>query len=395
MKVLTFITSISLKGGGPSRSVPMLVKGLAEAGVDITLMTFRSEDMNTHALEGTPAKLIVWEDRTTPREIEDFILSEKFDLIQLQSMWAKSYHVVALIARNHNIPYIITPRGMLEPWSLSQKKWKKKLALMFYQMKDLQKAACIFTTAEMEAKHVRELGVRTPMSVIPNGIETDGYACRTSLEGVKKQILFLSRVHVKKGIEILIDAFGKLRAEGGEFNEWSVVIVGNGEEDYIENLKHKVNELGLENYIKILPPVFGVDKTKLYQESSLFCLPSYSENFGMVIAEAMSCGVPAITTNGTPWQLLNGDCCTMGASLDMLGDDKRTGWCIDLSVENLERTLREAMAMPTASLFEMGQRGSKMIHENFNYRSVARKTKELYEWILNGGIQPEFVIKNE
>lgn len=395
MKVLTFITSISLKGGGPSRSVPMLVKGLAEAGVDITLMTFRSEDMNTHALDGTPARLKVWEDGTTAREIEDFILSEKFDLIQLQSMWAKSYHVVALIARKHNIPYIITPRGMLEPWSLSQKKWKKKLALMFYQMKDLQKAACIFTTAEMEAQHVRELGVKAPMSVIPNGIETDGYACRTSLKGVKKQILFLSRVHVKKGIEILIDAFCKLRAEGGGFKEWSVVIVGNGEDDYIESLKRKVDELELGDCIKILPPVFGEAKTKLYQESSLFCLPSYSENFGMVIAEALSCGVPAITTNGTPWQLLNGDCSTMGASLDMLGEDKRTGWCIDLSVENLERTLREAMTMSPAALYEMGQRGSKMIHENFNYRSVALKTKCLYEWIVNGGIKPSFVINNE
>ena len=395
MKVLTFITSISLKGGGPSRSVPMLVKGLAEVGVDITLMTFRSEDMNTHALEGTPAKLKVWEDGTTAREIEDFILSEQFDLIQLQRLWAKSYHVVALIARKHNIPYIITPRGMLEPWSLSQKKWKKKLALMFYQMKDLKKAACIFTTAEMEAQHVRELGVNAPMSVIPNGIETDGYACRTSLEGVKKQILFLSRVHVKKGIEILIDAFCKLRAEGGVFKEWSVVIVGNGEDDYIESLKRKVDELELEDCIKILPPVFGEAKTKLYQESSLFCLPSYSENFGMVIAEALSCGVPAITTNGTPWQLLNGDYATMGASLDMLGEDKRTGWCIDLSVKNLERTLREAMAMSPAALYEMGQRGSKMINENFNYRSVALKTKCLYEWIVNGGIKPLFVINNE
>lgn len=393
MKVLTFITSISLKGGGPSRSVPMLVKGLAEAGVDITLMTFRSEDMNTHALDGTPARLKVWEDGTTAREIEDFILSEKFDLIQLQSMWAKSYHVVALIARKHNIPYIITPRGMLEPWSLSQKKWKKKLALMFYQMKDLQKAACIFTTAEMEAQHVRELGVKAPMSVIPNGIETDGYACRTSLKGVKKQILFLSRVHVKKGIEILIDAFCKLRAEGGVFKEWSVVIVGNGEDDYIESLKRKVDELELGDCIKILPPVFGEAKTKLYQESSLFCLPSYSENFGMVIAEALSCGVPAITTNGTPWQLLNGDCSTMGASLDMLGEDKRTGWCIDLSVENLERTLREAMTMSPAALYEMGQRGRKMIHENFNYRSVALKTKCLYEWIVNGGQNPNFMYK--
>ena len=109
MKVLTFITSISLKEGGPSRSVPMLVKGLSEVGVDITLMTFRSDDMNTHALDGTPAKLKIWEDRTSTKEIEDFILSGKFDLIQLQSMWAKNYHRVALIARKHNIPYIITP----------------------------------------------------------------------------------------------------------------------------------------------------------------------------------------------------------------------------------------------------------------------------------------------
>lgn len=398
MKVLTFLTSISLKGGGPSRSVPMLVKGLAEVGVDITLMTFRSEDMNTHALEGTSAKLKMLEEGATSKDIEEFILLEKFDIIQMQSMWAKSYHQVAQIARKHNIPYIITPRGMLEPWSLSQKKWKKKLALMLYQMKDLQKAACIFTTAEMEAQHVRDLGVKVPMSVIPNGIETDGYACRTSMDGVKKQILFLSRVHVKKGIEILIEAFSKLREKSLELRDWSVVIVGNGEAEYIKSLELRVKSLELEDCIKILPPVFGEAKTKLYQESSLFCLPSYSENFGMVIAEAMSCGVPAITTNGTPWQLLNGDCTTMGASLDMLDGDKRTGWCIELSVENLEKTLREAMSMNPAALYEMGQRGSRMINENFNYRSVAQKTKRLYEWIVEDKMdeakKPEFVNLN-
>lgn len=390
MKVLTFITSISLKGGGPSRSVPMLVKGLAEVGVDITLMTFRTDDMNTHALEGTTAKLKVLDPETSAKEIEEYILTENFDIIQMQSMWAKSYHQVAQIARKHNIPYLITPRGMLEPWSLSQKKWKKKLALMLYQMKDLQKAACIFTTAEMEAQHVRDLGVNVPMSVIPNGIETDGYACRTSMDSVKKQILFLSRVHVKKGIELLIDAFAHLHKD---FSDWSVVIVGNGEAEYVESLRSKVKGLKLEDCIKILPPVFGDAKTKLYQESSLFCLPSYSENFGMVIAEAMSCGVPAITTNGTPWQLLNGDCTTMGASLDMLGDDKRTGWCIELSVENLEKTLRKAMSTDPTALYEMGQRGSRMINENFNYHSVAKKTKRLYEWIVEGGQEPEFMYK--
>lgn len=394
MKVLTFITSISMNAGGPSRSVPMLVKGLAEEGMDITLMTFQTEDMNTHALDGTTAKLKILGVSSSFKDIEDYIISEKFDLIQMQSMWAPAYHKVAKIARSHNIPYIITPRGMLEPWSLSQSKWKKKLALWLYQMNDLKKAACIFTTAEMEAQHVRDLGVNVPVSVIPNGIETAGYACRTSMEGVKKQILFLSRVHVKKGIEILIDAFKKVREEELETLEvrsWSVVIVGNGEPEYIESLKKKVENLGMQDCVEILPPVFGDAKTELYQESSIFCLPSYSENFGMVIAEAMSCGVPAITTNGTPWQLLNGDCSTMGASLDLLGENKRTGWCIDLSVDNLSNALKEAMSMSAEDLYEMGQRGSKLVNENFNYRSVAKKTKTLYEWIINGGEKTNFV----
>lgn len=373
MKVLTFLTSISLKGGGPSRSVPMLVKGLAEVGVDITLMTFRSDDMNTHALEGTTAKLKVLEPGTSAKEIEKYILAEKFDIIQMQSMWAKSYHQVAQIARKHNIPYLITPRGMLEPWSLSQKKWKKKLALMLYQMKDLQKAACIFTTAEMEAQHVRDLGVKVPMSVIPNGIETEGYPCRTSNQEVKKQVLFLSRIHVKKGIELLLEAWKRIHTT---YPDWILTIVGNGEEEYINSLKEKVKALGLQGYVQISEPVFGNAKVQLYQSSSLFCLPSYSENFGMVIAEAMSCGVPVITTTNCPWEILN---------------DTNTGWCIDLSVDNLEKALREAMSMDSAELYEKGQQSSKLVFENFNYRNVAEKTKKLYEWILNKTEKPSFV----
>ena len=175
MKILTFISSISLNSGGPSRSVPMLVKGLSEEGVDITLMTIRSDDMNTHALDGTTAKLKILESGYTSSEIEKYLLEERFDLIQMQSIWDIPYHQLSKIARKLHVPYIITPRGMLEPWSLSQKRWKKKIALMLYQMKDLKRAACIFTTAEMEAKHVRDLGIQVPISVIPNGIETGGY----------------------------------------------------------------------------------------------------------------------------------------------------------------------------------------------------------------------------
>jgi len=373
MRILTFISSLSLKSGGPSRSVPMLVKGLAQEGVNVTLMTIRSHDMNIHAIEGTSAKLKILEEDYSIGELETYVISEKFDLIQIQSVWDLNYHKLCKVARKYNIPYIITPRGMLEPWSLSQKRWKKKLAWCLYQGKDIKKAACVFTTSKLEAEHVRALGVNVPISVIPNGIETDGYVCRISNDMVKEQVLFLSRIHKKKGIELLIDAWANLIPG---YCGWQLIIVGDGDFDYIETLKTRINGLGLEDSVQIKGPVYGNAKVKLYQESTIFCLPSYSENFGMVIAEAMSCGVPVITTTNCPWEMLN---------------ETDTGWCIDLKVEVLEKTLQEAMSLSPARLFEMGQKGRSLISENFNYRSVANKTKILYEWLLNGGEKPIFV----
>ena len=183
------------------------------------------------------------------------------------------YHYVAKVALKLNIPYIVTPRGMFEPWSLTQKKWKKKLAWWLYQGEDVKKAACVYTTAEMEAQHIRDLGVKTPTAVIPNGIEIDGYPCRKSAENVKKQILFLSRIHEKKGIELLLKAWKRIHSD---YLDWQLLVVGNGEAEYIHSLEMKVESLELKDSIKILPPVFGEAKIKVYQESALFCLPSYS-----------------------------------------------------------------------------------------------------------------------
>lgn len=364
MKILTYITSIDLTGGGPSRSVPMLVKGLAELGAEVTLMTQWSEKMNTHALDETTAKMYVL-DSFKEDEIEAFIRKGKFDIVQLQGMWDLRYHKLAKICRRLNIPYIETPRGMLEPWSLAQKKWKKRLALWLYQMNDLNHAACIYTTAEDEARNVKALGVKAPCAVIPNGIEVDSYKCRTSMDGVKKQVLFLSRIHVKKGIELLIEAWARIVED---FPGWSLLIVGNGEADYVESLRNKVKEHGVGESVTISEPVFGEAKVKLYQSSALFVLPSYSENFGMVIAEAMSCGVPVITTRYCPWEILN---------------ETGTGWCIDLSVDNLTDTLRQAMGMNADILYEMGQKASLLVSEKFDYRSVAKKTMEMYKLIID------------
>lgn len=379
MNICIFTTSIDKKGGGPARSVPILAKGLSLNGVETTLLTGRSDEMNSHLIDGSSVNLKIFERDITNKQLEQIILEEKFDVIHGQNLWSPLYNRMAKIARKHNIPYMVTPRGCLEPWAYQGqgliRNLKKRIAMVCYQKEDLQKAACILATAKMEADNIRKLGITAPIAIIPNGIDVSEYRCRDIdfKSMVKKQILFLSRIHEKKGIEFLINVWEQLNTR---YPDWNVVIAGNGEESYIQRLKAMIVSKGLKNSVDIIPPVFGKEKHKLYCESSLFVLPTYSENFGMVIAEAMSCGVPVITTNGTPWQELN---------------EKHLGWCIDLSIDNLAKTISEAIGLGQEILFELGQRCSKHIYNTYQYTEVAAKNKAVYEWIVNGGDKPECV----
>ena len=380
MKICIFTSSIDKNDGGPSRSVPILAKGLSLLGVDTTIVTFKSQQMNTHLLKGTEVCVKILSPNISIEELETEIVSSNFDLIHCQNLWNPLYNKMARIARKHQIPYMMTPRGCLEPWAYQGqnfiKNLKKKIAMLLYQKKDLQRASCILSTAKMEADNIRALGIKAPIAIIPNGIDVSEYKCRPSRfnNSVKKQILFLSRIHQKKGIEFLVDAWEILK---DKYPDWNVVIAGNGEEAYINQLKKVIITKRLQNSIEIVPPVFGEIKYKLYCESSLFVLPSYSENFGMVIAEAMSCGVPCITTNGTPWQELN---------------DKNLGWCIDLSLENVINTITEAIELGHDALFDLGQRCSKHIYDIYQYTEVAAKNKGVYEWILKKSLKPDYVI---
>lgn len=376
MRVCIFTNSIDKKDGGPSRSVPILAKGLSLVGVETTLLTGRSAEMNTHLVDGTPVEIKTVSQNISTKGLEKVILEGHYDLIHGQNLWSPLYSKMAYVARKHKIPYMMSPRGCLEPWSMKQKRLKKLLAFYLYQKRDLQKAACILATARMEADNIRALGINAPIAIIPNGIDVSEYQCRSSEEKcrVKKQILFLSRIHEKKGIEFLIEAWERLH---DKYPDWSVVIAGNGEETYIGRLKKIISGKGLDACVKIIPPAFGEAKHKLYCESSLFVLPTYSENFGMVIAEAMSCGVPVVTTNGTPWQELN---------------DKELGWCIDLNLENLVLTITQAINLGADALFDMGQRGSMYVQRTYQFTQVAEKNKQVYEWLVSGGRKPGFVI---
>lgn len=371
ISICIFIPNIDKSAGGPSRSVPLLARGLSMAGADVTILTHKTENMNTHLLEGCDVKVDFLPKPYKRSDLEYYFNLHHFDFLQGESMWIPLSHDILRIAKKNHIPYTFVPRGSLEPWSLKQKQLKKKLAMMLYQKKDIQDAACIIATADMERDNLRKLGFTNPIAVIPNGIDISEYPCRNDEDkkNIKKQILFLSRIHPKKGIELLVDAWKEIYTE---FPDWRVVVAGNGDEGYISKLKGLITERKLNGSMKIIPPLFGQDKFNLYKESSLFILPTYSENFGMVIAEALACGVPAITTKNAPWEILQ---------------KKNIGWWIDLSVDNIKLTLKQAMSTNADTLYTMGQKGSKVVYENYYYINTAKRVYDVYVSILSKSMQ--------
>ncbi|MBK0368797.1 glycosyltransferase [Flavobacterium agrisoli] len=357
MKVLHITNSIDKSTGGPSYSVPTTCIELANHGIFINLITQESTNM-ADVKESTYLsvhfksiwELFIYGSRLSNKEI---------DLIHLQHIWNPYIQVMAFWAYRKKIPYIITPRGMLEPWIINRNHWKKKIALFFYQRKAIQRATYIHATAEMEAQNIKALGFKNPISIIPNGIDLSGLNLKKLNFGNKK-IVFLSRIHPKKGIEVLLEAWRNCNT-----GDWILEIAGNGDEFYIESLKQ--NAKNLKN-VHFVGTKYDQEKWDFLRSADVLVLPTYSENFGMVVAEALAVGVPVITTKGTPWEDLEKFNC---------------GWWIDLSVVNLQNILIKILNISPSILFEMGENGKKLISEKYDIKTVSNHIIDLYKKALN------------
>jgi glycosyltransferase involved in cell wall biosynthesis len=376
-KILHVVSSIDISTGGPARSITSLLQELSKDGLEVHLMagissnpiiTELSDDFGRVHLLNTN---LIGSFKNYTKVLERI----KPSLIHIHGVWQLPCHQLAKWARNNNVPYIISPRGMLEPWSLNQSSLKKKLALFLYQKNDLKHAAVVHTTSEMESRNFQKLGLNESTMVIPNGISLSQYSInKIKAPQLKRTLLFLSRIHEKKGIEILISAWQRIPAKYKR--EWQVRIVGEGDPNYMNSLIALVQTLNLSDEIQFIGPKYGPEKIDEYQNADLFVLPTHSENFGMVIAEALASGLPVITTKGTPWgEIITHNC----------------GWWISLNVDNLVSTLENVMSLSDIERIQMGLRGRSLIEEKYSINAVAEKMSLLYKWLLKGGPIPNFV----
>jgi len=372
------ISSIDLHSGGPSRSVTELCSELINCGIRSNITSIASdyplipEELidNIHLISNNRLQLV-----RLKNQLNNLINQKKISLIHCHGIWQITPHIAARLARKTNLPYIISPRGMLEPWALNEGKWKKKLGLRLYQNDDLANAVCIHATSQMEARNIRNLGFKNPIAVIPNGIDMSKFPLSEQKKQKLHTLLFLSRIHPKKGIEILIEAWSNL--DKNTRQNWQIKIAGNGEKGYIADLQNLISEKGLDNDIHIIGPRYRNAKILEYQQADLFVLPTYSENFGIVVAEAMACGVPVITTKGTPWEELN---------------TQKAGWCIEIGLAPLTETLSKALLLSDNERILIGLNGRKLVEENYSIESISKKMIQLYKWVLFRGEKPEFII---
>ncbi len=397
MKVLHIITGISRDSGGPSRSSQGLVAAECRAGVDAWIYPF---DGAEPWIEG------VRKYKPKGAELSAADLAQ-FDIVHIHGIWSPRLHNVAKMCRAAKVPYIIAPRGMLEPWSLKQKWLKKRIARFLYQDKDLKCAAALHATAESEAEQFRKLGFRNPVVISPNGVNLPKEEGKRE-EGIGKReerrVLFVSRMHPKKGVLELVEAFSRLVVSHQSLvvNNWVCELVytlnGEFEREYEAKVKARILELGMSyqdadgsvhrnsstpslphsstspNFI-FTGPLNDDAKWDAYDRADVFVLPTYSENFGIVVAEALWTGVPVITTKGTPWSELEEYKCGKWIDLPAEGSNPST-W------EALDEALVSVMSMSDAERGEMGKCGRKLVEEKYTWDAVCSNMIKGYEGVV-------------
>jgi glycosyltransferase involved in cell wall biosynthesis len=365
----------AIRYGGPIRSVHGLAAALAGRGHDVHVYTTSvdgPDDLDVPAdrpvlLDGVavhyfrvPAlRRLYWAPGLAKRLRLDI---DGFDVVHLHSVFLWPTWAAARIAAAAGVPYIMTPRGMLiRSLILRKSRWVKTAWITLIERRSLARAAAVHVTAELEADELRCFGFHMPqVACIPNGVEwpsAPAAIAASPFSGLPSRFgLFLSRITWKKGLDRLITAW-----------QWvpdlPLVIAGNDEEDYLPKLRALAQELGIAHRIHFVGPASDTHKWALYAAADVFVLPSYSENFGNVVAEAMAMGCPVIVT---PEVGIAAMVAQAGAGIVSSGEPAQLAAAIT------------ALLGDAAMRAEYGRRGRELARGSLSWSGVAERTEKLY-----------------
>jgi glycosyltransferase involved in cell wall biosynthesis len=363
-----------VRDGGMVPSILGMTGALSRAGADVTIVT------------PTPSRLenMAIEERLALKGPETDLVAavRSAEVVHIHGLWQGHTRRGASAARKAGVPYLITAHGMAEPWALRHKRWKKRLYLALVESRNLRRASCLHALSRPEIGHLRALAPWAPICFVPNGVDLgffDGLPPRTALEREHPEltgkfvILFFGRVHVKKGLDLLAEALGRL---GPEFPALHLLVAGKDDGAWTP-FRERLEVLGLENRVTYLGHVGGEAARRAWAAADAFVLPSYSEGFSMAILEALACSLPCLITTACHFPELA---------------EAGGGITVEPDHEAVFRGLRDLLERSPAERSRLGQTGRRLVESGYTWEQQAERLASVYRWLARDGERPECVV---
>lgn len=384
MKITHLMMSASRSAGGMFYAAQPLTRSLSDLGCDCKVVAPRDrytfEDAEQWgAVEVCPYSIIGPQSLGFSKGIERLIGVP--DIQHAHGIWMYFSQINRKTAQKNSVPYVISPHGMLDSWAIGNSVWKKRMVSCLYERRHLTSANCIHALCESEANAIRNYGLKNPICIIPNGIDLPSLTSeiqkgnRASV-GLKKRLLFLGRIHPKKGLVDLIKAFAGVGKE--ILADWELVIAG-WDQNHQSEIVALASDLGIDGKVSFPGPQFGAEKENLLRNCDAFVLTSKSEGLPMSVLEAWSYGLPALIT--TTSNLPQGK--KYGAAIE----------CEPNSVSVYEG-LQRLFELSDFERSDMGRKGRSLVEQHFSWSIVSNQMLEVYGWLSGKGSVPSTVLLN-
>lgn len=377
IRVMHVYRSLLRKEGGPATSVPSLCRELSAIGCSVTILT---REYDADDAENAGGAFIAQE--TSIKKIANMV--KDHDIVHLHGVWPILNLMVLFFCRKNNIPFVVTPRGSLMLDDINKtviKTIKKNIYWTMCLKKYLKDAAGFHVTALNEYRDLERIGIVSEAANVPNGVNVTEMSKHVKQDILyfrfpelknKRFLLFLSRIAPKKGVKMLAQAWVHLEEQ---FPDWNLLIVGPDSNGYWSEIDSilKAKSARRVTYCSYLS---GDERIAAFQMADAFVLPTFWENFGIVVAESLMAGTPVLTTTKTPWEELV---------------DQGCGWVIEPRLEDLINKLDEILRLDKSRLKEMGAKGREYVAKNYDWQNLAQDMRRYYEYILGRRPRPEFV----
>jgi len=376
MKVGFLVSSISRNAGGLFQSVGGLAKAVASTKADVRVFGIRdeqsaldSQEWRLLSVQTFRPQLRVW---GYTNQLVPAMLGADLDVLSVHGLWKYCSVASQRWHQRTDRPHVVHPEGMLEPWALRNARWKKRIAALLYENRNLREAACLRALSEAEALSFRAQGLSNPICVIPNGVDLPDLSERNagSRSENRKTLLYLGRLHRKKNVVNLIHAWNQtFDSQAHKTETWTLAIAGWDQSGYERELKR----IAAVPSIVFLGPQFGSHKSKCYHTCDAFILPSLSEGLPMAVLEAWAYAKPVLMTPecNLPEGFSAGAALRVGAAPEEIVDGLKT--IIEMN-DNDRRA--------------MGARGRELVATKFSWPRVGEKMRAVYDWLLGGGAPP-------